>query len=156
MSLTHSAATPRGPRPECGGELVYFSTKSGNTHRFVEKLGLPATRIPLSRDEPLLKVDRPYILVVPTYGGGGVEGAVPGQVIRFLNDEHNRSLIRGVIASGNTNFGTAYCLAGRIVADKCRVPLLYRFELLGTADDVAKVREGVNTFWKQEAWKRQA
>lgn len=138
------------------GMLVYFSTKSGNTHRFVEKLGLPARRIPLERDAPPLRVDEPYILVVPTYGGGSHQGAVPGQVIRFLNDEHNRGLIRGVIASGNTNFGAAYCLAGRIVADKCRVPLLYRFELLGTAEDVAKVRKGVNTFWKQEAWKRLA
>ncbi|QJQ94806.1 MULTISPECIES: class Ib ribonucleoside-diphosphate reductase assembly flavoprotein NrdI [Halomonadaceae] len=133
------------------GELVYFSTKSGNTHRFVEKLGLPAQRIPLSREEEALRVETPYILVVPTYGGGSAQGAVPGQVIRFLNDEHNRGLIRGVIASGNTNFGAAYCLAGRIIADKCRVPVLYQFELLGTAEDVAKVRTGVNTFWKQQA-----
>ena len=27
--------------------LVYFSSVSENTHRFVEKLGVPATRIPL-------------------------------------------------------------------------------------------------------------
>ena len=30
---------------------------------------------------------------------------MPKQVIRFLNDAHNRALIRGVIAAGNTNFG---------------------------------------------------
>ena len=29
------------------------------------------------------------------------------QVVKFLNDVHNRSLIRGVIAAGNTNFGEA-------------------------------------------------
>jgi protein involved in ribonucleotide reduction len=29
------------------GNLVYFSSVSENTHRFVEKLGLPATRIPI-------------------------------------------------------------------------------------------------------------
>jgi protein involved in ribonucleotide reduction len=131
--------------------LVYFSTKSGNTRRFVEKLGLPASRIPLSRDDQPLRVDEPYILIVPTYGDGDPLSSVPPQVIRFLNDEHNRSLIRGVIAGGNTNFGEAFGLAGRVVAQKCRVPLLYRFELMGTAEDVHRVLAGVNEFWKRSA-----
>lgn len=132
------------------GELVYFSTKSGNTQRFVEKLGLPARRIPLNRDEPPLRVTQPYILITPSYGGGSTQGAVPKPVIHFLNDPHNRGLIRGVIAAGNTNFGTAYGLAGRIIADKCDVPLLYRFELLGTDEDVARVQQGVDAFWKRQ------
>nr|WP_163500555.1 class Ib ribonucleoside-diphosphate reductase assembly flavoprotein NrdI [Halomonas socia] len=132
------------------GGLVYFSTKSGNTQRFVEKLGLPAQRIPLSRDESPLRVTQPFILITPTYGGGSADGAVPKQVIHFLNDAHNRGLIRGVIAAGNTNFGAAFGLAGRIVADKCGVPLLYRFELLGTPDDVARVQQGVDAFWKRQ------
>ncbi|MCB8890682.1 class Ib ribonucleoside-diphosphate reductase assembly flavoprotein NrdI [Vreelandella malpeensis] len=132
------------------GTLVYFSTKSGNTHRFVEKLGLEARRLPIGRDEPTPHIEAPYVLITPTYGGGGAQGAVPIQVIRFLNDEHNRRLIRGVIAAGNTNFGEAYGLAGRIIAQKCQVPLLYRFELLGTDDDVARVRKGVEEFWKRQ------
>ncbi|MDH4571762.1 class Ib ribonucleoside-diphosphate reductase assembly flavoprotein NrdI [Salinicola acroporae] len=131
--------------------LVYFSTKSGNTRRFVEKLGLPASRIPLNRSDPPLQVETPYILVVPTYGDGDPRSAVPAPVIRFLNDEHNRSLIRGVIAGGNTNFGEAFGLAGRVVASKCRVPLLYRFELMGTAEDVHRVLAGVTEFWKRSA-----
>lgn len=130
--------------------LVYFSSVSENTHRFVERLGLPAQRIPLRPTEEPLHVDEPYVLVVPTYGGGTVRGAVPKQVIKFLNNEHNRSLIRGVITAGNTNFGTAYCLAGKIIADKCKVPQLYTFELLGTKDDVSAVREGLNKFWQQQ------
>ncbi|MGP9548911.1 class Ib ribonucleoside-diphosphate reductase assembly flavoprotein NrdI [Halomonas sp. AOP42-D1-22] len=133
------------------GGLVYFSTKSGNTHRFVEKLGFAATRLPLNREEPVLRVTQPYILITPTYGGGSAQGAVPKQVIHFLNDTHNRSLLRGVIAAGNTNFGDAYGLAGRIIAKKCQVPLLYRFELFGTDDDVANVRTGVDKFWKRQA-----
>jgi len=133
------------------GNMVYFSTKSGNTHRFVEKLGFAATRLPLSRDEPVLSVTQPYILITPTYGGGSEQGAVPKQVIHFLNDSHNRSLLRGVIAAGNTNFGDAYGLAGRIIAKKCSVPLLYRFEMLGTDEDVANVRKGVEEFWKRQA-----
>ncbi|MFD1715044.1 class Ib ribonucleoside-diphosphate reductase assembly flavoprotein NrdI [Amnibacterium flavum] len=126
-------------------EVVYFSSASGNTHRFAEKLDLPARRIPLyARDEPLL-VDRPYVLIVPTYGGGNGEGAVPKQVIRFLNNVGNRSLIRGVIGAGNTNFGTAYGIAGDIIAAKTGVPHLYRFEVFGTPDDVRIVRDGLET-----------
>lgn len=131
-------------------DLVYFSSVSGNTHRFVEKLGRPATRIPLyAKDEPIVMTE-PFVLLLPTYGGGPTTKAVPKQVIRFLNDERNRNLIRGVMAAGNTNFGEAYGLAGDIVARKCKVPFLYRFELFGTPDDVSAVQEGLDKFWKQQ------
>ncbi|MGO1317781.1 MAG: class Ib ribonucleoside-diphosphate reductase assembly flavoprotein NrdI, partial [Cellulomonadaceae bacterium] len=83
--------------------LVYFSSASENTHRFVGKLGIPAQRIPLRPKDPPLHVVDPYVLMVPTYGGGNEGGAVPRQVVRFLNDPGNRELIRGVVAAGNTN-----------------------------------------------------
>jgi protein involved in ribonucleotide reduction len=132
--------------------LVYFSSISGNTARFVEKLKLPARRIPLNRTEEDLVIDEPFVLVTPTYGGGegrGVErGAVPKQVIRFLNDEHNRRNIRGVISAGNTNFGESFCLAGDIISRKCHVPHLYRLEIFGTQDDVDRVSDGLERRWK--------
>lgn len=131
-------------------DLVYFSSVSGNTDRFVKKLGRPAQRIPLhSTDEPLV-VDEPFVLILPTYGGGPETRAVPKQVIRFLNDERNRMNLRGVIAAGNTNFGDAYGIAGDIIAKKCHVPHLYRFELFGTPDDVNAVQHGLEQFWKQQ------
>ncbi|WP_312242850.1 class Ib ribonucleoside-diphosphate reductase assembly flavoprotein NrdI [Pantoea sp.] len=129
--------------------LVYFSSQSENTHRFIARLGLPARRIPLEMAQPL-RIDEPYILVVPSYGGGGSRGAVPRQVIQFLNDEANRRGIRGVIAAGNRNFGAGFCLAGEIIAKKCQVPYLYRFELMGTADDIANVKAGVTQFWQRQ------
>lgn len=130
--------------------IVYFSSASGNTHRFVERLGLPATRIPLHWEDGF-QVDEEYVLIVPTYGGGNLKGAVPKQVIKFLNDPHNRGLIRGVIASGNTNFGSAYCLAGDIISAKCQVPHMYKFELLGTAEDTTRVREGLLKLWQKHS-----
>ena len=130
--------------------LVYFSSSSENTHRFVGRLGISAQRIPLHVADAPLRVDEPYVLIVPTYGGGTEAGAVPRQVIKFLNDAHNRSLLRGVIAAGNTNFGTAYCLAGPIISAKCEVPYLYGFELLGTPEDVTSVRDGLDQFWLRQ------
>lgn len=132
------------------GEAVYFSTKSENTHRFVEKLGVDARRIPISSDETL-QAPEPFVLIVPTYGGGEQKGAVPKQVIRFLNDADNRKNIRGVIAAGNTNFGAAYCIAGDIISAKCQVPFLYKFELLGTQEDVDQVKHGLERFWTRQA-----
>ncbi|MFE4726062.1 class Ib ribonucleoside-diphosphate reductase assembly flavoprotein NrdI [Microbacterium sp. NPDC056736] len=132
--------------------LVYFSSVSGNTARFIEKLGARAVRIPLHTTDPSLVVDEPYVLVTPTYGGGqgrGVEkGAVPKQVIRFLNDERNRRLIRGVISAGNANFGEHFCLAGDIISRKCHVPHLYRLEVFGTPEDVERVNAGLERWWK--------
>ncbi len=133
--------------------LVYFSSVSGNTARFIEKLGMRSIRIPLHASDAPLLVDEPYVLVTPTYGGGqgrGEEkGAVPKQVIRFLNDERNRRWIRGVISAGNTNFGAAYCVAGDIISRKCRVPHLDRVELFGTPEDVERIGVGLERWWTQ-------
>ncbi|MFW0786688.1 class Ib ribonucleoside-diphosphate reductase assembly flavoprotein NrdI [Gordonia sp. CPCC 206044] len=130
--------------------VVYFSSVSENTHRFVEKLGMRSVRIPVLDDPGGFTVDEPFVLICPTYGGGKASGAsggfVPKQVIKFLNNQHNRSLIRGVIAAGNTNFGEEFCFAGDIISRKCAVPYLYRFELMGTADDVDRVRAGLADF----------
>jgi protein involved in ribonucleotide reduction len=55
-----------------------------------------------------------------------------------------------VVVGGNTNFGEAYGLAGDVIARKCNVPLLYRFELFGTPDDVSAVNSGLDAFWTQQ------
>ena len=143
------------PRAESGSApaeplLVYFSSISGNTERFVQKLGMRAKRIPLYKREDALEVNEPFVLISPTYGGGNGEGAVPKQVIRFLNDERNRRWIRGVISTGNTNFGSAYCIGGDIISRKCKVPHLDRVELFGTPEDVSRVKTGLEKWWKQQ------
>lgn len=141
------------------GGLVYFSSVSENTHRFVQKLGVSATRIPLHER---IEVDEPYVLVVPTYGGGhatpdiNLGGYVPKQVVKFLNNEHNRALLRGVIAAGNNNFGAEFCYAGEVISRKCGVPYLYRFELMGTDKDVQTVRVGLAEFWKDQTCHHQS
>lgn len=134
------------------GALVYFSSASENTARFVagchlEQHGINVYRVPLRPADPPLNVREPYVIMVPTYGGGVIKKAVPIQVKRFLNDPENRAWIRGVIASGNTNFGEAYCAAGDIISAKCHVPFLYKYELMGTPEDTAAVRDGLVRFF---------
>jgi protein involved in ribonucleotide reduction len=87
--------------------LVYFSSVSGNTARFIEKLGSGAAH-PAAQHRGSDRGRRAVRARHPDLRGQGrgvEKGAVPKQVIRFLNDERNRHLIRGVISAGNTNFG---------------------------------------------------
>jgi len=128
--------------------FVYYSSTSLNTHRFVSKLDMPAKRIPISMKEEPPLIEQPYILICPTYADDDGSKAVPKQVIKFLNDPANRSLMVGVISSGNRNFGELFAYAGDVIARKCNVPVLYRFELSGTPSDVSKIRAGVNKLWR--------
>lgn len=133
----------------CIDVIVYFSSVSGNTERFVEKLNLPSVRIPLRRGDDNVNVEKPSVLILPTYGAGPATKAVPKQVIKYLNIKQNRDMIRGVIGTGNTNFGEAYGLAADIVAKKLGVPVLYKLEIFGTPEDVDNVRAGIPRFLKE-------
>lgn len=125
------------------GGLVYFSSASGNTARFVARLGMPALRIPALLSDSLPMPDGPYVLICPTFADGQGRGAVAKPVIRFLNCPERRALLRGVIAGGNRNFGATYALAGRVIAEKCNVPWLTSFELAGSDTDIARIRAGL-------------
>lgn len=127
--------------------IVYFSSVTENTKRFVDKLSFPSERIGLKIKGDFLNVDYPHILILPTYKGGANTGAVPRQVINFLNDEQNRNNTVGVVVGGNINFGVDFCIAGDVISQKLQVPVLYRFELMGTPYDVMKVREGILKHW---------
>lgn len=64
-------------------KLVYFSSVSENTKRFIEKLELPegsVARIPLRRTEEPLVVDEDFVLMVPTYGGGNTGERSPSRL----------------------------------------------------------------------------
>lgn len=130
-------------------DIVYFSNVSENTKRFVDKLGLPSIRIPIRWDDnsPLI-IKNEFVLVIPSYGGGAEGRTVPKSVVKFLNIEDNRKLIKAVIGTGNTNFGAHYCKAAEIVATKTGVPLLYRVEITGTTDDIDRVKERLELLWR--------
>jgi len=120
-------------------DIVYFSNYSGNTKKFVEKLGMPATRIEIQAGH--IEMDRPFVLFVPTYGGGSDRSAIPKQVRDFLNVPKNRNLLQGVVGFGNTNFGEHFCKAAHMISAKTGVPIVARVEIFGTEHDVQKVKE---------------
>lgn len=124
-------------------DVVYFSTKSGNTERFVNKLeGFKTVKkIPLTGET--IRQDRPYVLIVPTYGSGDYSKSVPPQVIRFLNIKENRDSMVGVVSMGNRNFGVSYGIAGDMISQKCNVPFLGTVEVFGTSEDVEEITQKI-------------
>lgn len=137
MSSTASIAKPIEP------QIIYFSSVTENTKHLVDALPYDSQRIPLRRTDPEVHADAPYLLFVPSYGGGEDDSAVPKQVIKFLNEKANRDLCLGIVAAGNMNFGAHYCIAGRIIEQKLGVPTFYRFELRGMPGDAERIEEGV-------------
>ena len=136
-------------------DIVYFSNYSGNTKRFVEKLDdgtFNIRRIPIDygdgRDDVIATT--PYLLLVPTYGGGSDRSAIPRHVRRFLNVTQNRDLLRGVVGLGNTNFGEHFCKAANLISQKTGVPVLAKVEIFGTPEDVNKVKERMRILYDNE------
>jgi protein involved in ribonucleotide reduction len=130
-------------------QIAYFSSISDNTKRFVDKLGLPAFRIPITSGD-ILVMSEPYVLITPTYGAGRGD-AVPKQVIKFLNEPSNRDLLVAVVAGGNRNFGPKFGIAGDVIAQKCNVPLLHKFEIIGNPEDVTYVTEEIERIYNDLA-----
>lgn len=121
--------------------IVFFSSKSENTLRFVNKVNLPAVRLPATTQGPFPKLTADYVLIVPTFGAGKTMGAIPMPVRKFLNeDAESRLHCVGVIGGGNTTFGS-YATSADLISKKLEIPSLYKFEVLGMPQDVIAVRD---------------
>lgn len=117
--------------------IVYFSSKTGNTKKFVSKLDFENS-LEISKD---LILQKPYILVLPTYAKSDGTKALHKSVVTFLNANHK--LIKGVVAGGNRNFGRYFGYAGDIIQYKCNVEILHKFELCGSEYDVDITRKRI-------------
>lgn len=127
-------------------EVIYFSSVSNNTHRFVDKLDVSAARIPLHPSaEPPLVAQAPYVLITPTYGQAGSGGHIPPQVHKFLGHPANREHLTALVGCGNTNFGETYAIAADLIQAKVGldqhrdIPILGRVELMGLPEDVVAI-----------------
>jgi len=123
-------------------DIIYYSNRSGNTKRFVQKLEIKNTYSVYD----IATATKDYILFVPTYGAGNDGHHVPQAVKTFLSLKTNADHLLGVVGLGNTNFGKTYCKAAEIIAKKFGVPILGRVELFGTPEDVVEIKERLEMF----------
>ncbi|MBF0715126.1 class Ib ribonucleoside-diphosphate reductase assembly flavoprotein NrdI [Gemelliphila palaticanis] len=113
-------------------KIVYFSL-TGNCEKFLKFCRLPQDDILFLND--VKNVDFDYILVTPTIGFG----EVPLKVRKFLDKFSDRA--KGVVASGNRNWGNNFGLAADVINRDYNVPILMKFELLGNTNDINKFKE---------------
>ncbi|MET1134701.1 class Ib ribonucleoside-diphosphate reductase assembly flavoprotein NrdI [Bacillus subtilis] len=113
--------------------LIAYYSRTGNVRRFVAKTGLPAVEI-----SPDLTLTEPFVCVTGTYGFGQV--ARPVADFLAANSAH----LAGVAASGNRIWADNYAKAADIIATQYGVPVIGRFELAGTDEDVRQFIERVN------------
>ncbi|WJH34458.1 class Ib ribonucleoside-diphosphate reductase assembly flavoprotein NrdI [Paenibacillus sp. CC-CFT747] len=74
--------------------MIAYASRTGNVRYIVSRLGLSAVEIGAD-----VTLEEPFLLITYTDG----IGEIPHQVKQFL--ESNGAYCRGVIVSGNSNFG---------------------------------------------------
>ena len=110
--------------------MIAYASRTGNVRYVVNKLELPAVEIDGEKE-----LAEPFLLFTYTDGLGGV----PVPVLRFM--EKNGAYCRGVVASGNSNFGRRnFGAAGDAIAGQWGVPLVRKLELRGYPDDYEAIR----------------
>lgn len=120
--------------------VYYYSSSSGLVRTFADRLERPTFNL-AERVHRQAEVDGPWVLLTPSYKtGNAANDTIPEAVRRFLRSPNNRRRLVGVIGSGNRNFGRYYQHAARDIAQRSGRPVLFEFELAGTAWDVARCR----------------
>jgi len=116
--------------------IITYESKTGNVRRFVkalqQELDIEAIEI---TDDTI--ITQKFIHITYTIGFG----EVPERTLNFI--KKNKNKIRGVVVSGNKVWGDNYGLAGDKLSAKFHIPLLLKFELSGTKQDLQKLIQEV-------------
>ncbi|HWL23188.1 MAG TPA: class Ib ribonucleoside-diphosphate reductase assembly flavoprotein NrdI [Ureibacillus sp.] len=120
--------------------MIVYASRTGNVKYIVSKLQVESIEI-----TPNLNLDKPYLLLTYT----DRLGEVPTIVAKFL--ESNYQLCRGVVVSGNSNFGHGmYGAAGDKIAKAYHIPLVRKIELRGYHSDYEAIQQYYETRVKNE------
>ena len=114
-------------------KIVVFSL-TGNCKRFVDMCKIPEEDV-IDLFDIDYEVDFDYILITPTIGFGQVSEGVT----EFL--ETNHKYLKGVVGSGNKNWGNRFAKASETISEKYNVPLLMKIELHGNTKDLIKFKK---------------
>ena len=107
---------------------------TGNCKRFVDMCKIPEEDV-IDLWDIDYEVDFDYILITPTIGVGDV----PEAVAEFLII--NRKHLKGVVGSGNKNWGKRFANASETISKEYNVPLLMKIELHGNTKDLIKFKK---------------
>lgn len=112
---------------------IAYASRTGNVESIVGQLGMDSVMISDGSES----VQEPFVLFTYTDGYGDV----PGEVETFLMA--NSMNMKGVVVSGDTSYGEAYCAAGDKIAEDYDVPCLYKVENAGTDADIEEIKKAL-------------
>lgn len=111
---------------------VVYASRTGNVESIISKLGIEDA---LKVEDGSEIVEEDYILFTYTDGFGDV----PYEVDEFLQSQSEH--LKGVVVSGDTGYGEAYCKAGDVIAEQYNVPCLYKVENDGSDEDIEAIKK---------------
>ena len=115
--------------------MIVYASRTGNVRYIASKL--KAEPIEISEE---LMLKKPYLLITYTDGLGDI----PAKVARFL--EQNGKFCKGVVVSGNSNFGhTVFGGAGDKIAATYHIPLVRKLDLRGYQADYEAIQKFYET-----------
>lgn len=115
--------------------MIVYASRTGNVRYIASKL----TEDPLEISDELI-MKKPYLLLTYT----DRLGEVPTKVTRFL--DHNAGFCKGVVVSGNSNFGhSLFGAAGDKIAVTYQIPLVRKLDLRGYKADYEAIQKFYET-----------
>lgn len=111
---------------------VVYASRTGNVESIISKLGIDDA---LKIEDGSETIDEDYVLFTYTDGFGDV----PYEVDEFLQSQNEH--LKGVVVSGDTGYGEAYCKAGDVIAEQYHVPCLYKVENDGSDEDIEVIKK---------------
>ncbi|WP_274307215.1 class Ib ribonucleoside-diphosphate reductase assembly flavoprotein NrdI [Solibacillus daqui] len=119
--------------------MIVYASRTGNVQSIVGKLGLPAIAI-----DQAISITKPFLLFTYTDG----LGSVPLVVENYMQQNH--MLCKGIIVSGNRNFGhSMFGRAGDLLANYYQLPLIAKLDLRGTTADYEQIKQFYNSIWNE-------
>lgn len=105
--------------------MIYFASRTGNVRSIIGRLALPNIEIQVNT-----VAQEPFLLLTYTDG----LGEVPRLVSEFM--ERNNKLCKGIIVSGNSNFGHhLFCGAGDKLSELYSIPVVCKIEMRSSQKD---------------------
>lgn len=118
--------------------MIVYASRTGNVRYIVSQLGLPSVEI--TND---LTIHEPYFLITYT----DKLGETPELVWWFL--KNNYRFCKGVIASGNSNFGiNNFCGTADEINKKYNIQIIHKIELRGFKNDYELIIDKYNNIVK--------
>lgn len=121
--------------------MIIYASRTGNVEYITTKLlGIKCVNV-----DDVLRVDTNFILITYTDG----LGQVPKIVEMFM--KKNYQYCKGVIASGNTNFGiNNFCGSADKLSQQYNIPVIRKIELRGYQQDYNYIIQQYNKL--REEW----